>query len=205
MLLYFYIPLTILFLVESVKSYLLSSNHLLFNRQTLLRNTFLNLATTVTDQEGDSTHLLRKNVELYDQQKYGTITSSDLVSPTSSLTHPTSIYGTKPEVLAPAGGWPQLRAAVANGADACYFGLQEGFNARARASNFAIDELADVMAYLHERGMKGYLVINILVFDEEMSKLEPLVRQIALAGVDALIMQDMGAAALVHAIGRTTT
>ena len=58
------------------------------------------------------------------------------------------------------------------------------------------------MTYLHERGMKGYLVINILVFDEEMGKLEPLVRQIALAGVDALIMQDMGAAALVHAIGR---
>ena len=197
---YFSIPLTIFVLVQSVKSYLLSSNHVLLNRQTLLRNTFLNQATTVTDQEGDSTHLLRKNVELYDQQKYGTITSSDLVSPTNR--NPSSLYGTKPEVLAPAGGWPQLRAAVANGADACYFGLQEGFNARARASNFAIDELADVMTYLHERGMKGYLVINILVFDEEMSKLEPLVRRIALAGVDALIMQDMGAAALVHAIGR---
>ena len=51
---------------------------------------------------------------------------------------------TKPEVLSPAGGWPQLRAAVCNGADAVYFGLQEGFNARARASNFPVDSLPEV-------------------------------------------------------------
>ena len=57
--------------------------------------------------------------------------------------HRPSIY-TKPEVLSPAGGWPQLRAAVCNGADAVYFGLQEGFNARARASNFPVDSLLEV-------------------------------------------------------------
>ena len=168
------LPLIVFSLIIPIKSYLLSSNHVLLNRRIPTRNTFLNEATIVTDLEGDNTHLLRKNVELYDQQKYGTITSSDLVSlkspSASSSSSSSSIYGTKPEVLAPAGGWPQLRAAVANGADACYFGLQEGFNARARASNFAIDELAEVMTYLHERGMKGYLVINILVFDEEMGK-----------------------------------
>ena len=130
------IPLIFFVLIKSVESYLLSSKHVVHNRLILTRNTFLNEATIVTEQEGDSTHLLRKNVELYDQQKYGTITSSDLVSPTTNLVKSSTIYGTKPEVLAPAGGWPQLRAAVANGADACYFGLQEGFNARARASNF---------------------------------------------------------------------
>ena len=124
----------------------------------------------------------RKNVELYK------ISSAN--SPKSSLTDTRII--TKPEILAPAGGWPQLRAAVANGADAVYFGLQEGFNARARASNFPVDELADVMRYLHERGAKGYLVINVLVFDEEMEKLEEVVRKVAAAGVDALIMQDIG-------------
>jgi len=106
----------------------------------------------------------------------------------------------KPEVLAPAGGWLQLRAAVENGADACYFGLQEGFNARARASNFNIDELVDVMNYLHDHGRKGYLVINVLVFDEELENLETLVRKIARAGVDALICQDLGAIDLIRSI-----
>ena len=54
----------------------------------------------------------------------------------------------KPEVLAPVGGWPQLHAAVENGADAVYFGLQSGFNARRRASNFTYEELPDMMRYL---------------------------------------------------------
>jgi len=69
----------------------------------------------------------------------------------------------KPEVLAPAGGWPQLRAAVENGADAVYFGLAGGFNARARATNFEDHELAEVLAYLHERGVKGFVTLNVLV------------------------------------------
>ena len=73
--------------------------------------------------------------------------------------------------------------------DAAYFGLQDGFNARARASNFPIDELPEVMNYLHDRGLKGYLVVNILVFDEEMKRLSELIPKIAKAGVDALIMQ----------------
>ena len=81
-----------------------------------------------------------------------------------------------------------------------YFGLQDGFNARARASNFPIDELPDVMNYLHDRNVKGYLVLNVLVFDEEMKKLSSLIPKIALSGVDALIMQDIGAVALVHKI-----
>lgn len=106
----------------------------------------------------------------------------------------------KPEVLSPAGGWEQLMAACANGADAVYFGLQEGFNARARANNFAIDEIENVMEYLHDRGVKGYVVVNILVFDEEMEKLEPLILRLAHAGVDALIMQDIGAVKLVRQV-----
>ena len=106
----------------------------------------------------------------------------------------------KPEILAPAGGWPQLRAAVANGADAVYFGLQDGFNARARATNFAIEELPEVMNYLHDHNLKGYLVVNILVFDDEIRKLKELIPKIAISGVDALIMQDLGAASLVHSI-----
>ena len=160
-------------------------------------------ASSAAVDPGD--HQLRKNVELY--EKYGRLGPEEPMPSAAVPVHAavaavssSSPYGVKPEVLSPAGGWPQLKAAVANGADACYFGLQEGFNARARASNFAIDELPEVMTYLHQRGCKGYLVVNILVFDEEMARLEPLVRRIAAAGVDALIMQDMGAVELVRTV-----
>ena len=130
---FYSVPLFLFVFIASVNSYLKSSSRHIFNR--LSRNIFLNVGNVEKDhqQEGDSTHLLRKNVELYDQHKYGTITANDLASTNNRMKSSSSIYGTKPEVLAPAGGWPQLRAAVANGADACYFGLQEGFNARARA------------------------------------------------------------------------
>ena len=62
---------------------------------------------------------------------------------------------TKPELLAPAGDWEAMRAAVANGADAVYFGL-DNFNARHRATNFRQDELPEIMAYLHGHNVKGF-------------------------------------------------
>lgn len=105
----------------------------------------------------------------------------------------------RPEVLAPAGGWPQLRAAVENGADAVYFGLSD-FNARARACNFEPSELPEVMRYLHTRGAKGYVVLNVLVFDEELGRMQERVRQVAAAGVDAVIVQDLGVVELIRAV-----
>mmetsp|Transcript_51493 Transcript_51493/g.164674 ORF Transcript_51493/g.164674 Transcript_51493/m.164674 type:complete len:1020 (+) Transcript_51493:230-3289(+) len=97
----------------------------------------------------------------------------------------------KPEVLAPCGGWVQLKAAVENGADCVYFGLTE-FNARARAANFTTEELPSVVEYLHARGVKGYVTFNILVFDGELENAERRIRAIARAGVDAVIVQDVG-------------
>ena len=102
----------------------------------------------------------------------------------------------KPEILAPAGGWPQLRAAVKGGADAVYFGL-EALNARARASNFTVEELPDIIGYLHERGVRGFVAVNVLVFDEELAQAETLVRAVARAGVDAVIVQDVGLVSLI--------
>jgi hypothetical protein len=96
----------------------------------------------------------------------------------------------KPEVLSPAGGWAQARAAVANGADAIYFGVRDSFNARARAENFGVEELPTLMAYLHSHGVKGFCAVNVLIFDEELQDAEELVRALASAGVDALIVQD---------------
>ena len=72
-----------------------------------------------------------------------------------------------PELLAPAGDWAALKAAVAEGADAVYFGV-EAFNARLRAENFRQDELPQIMRWLHARGVKGFLTLNVLIFTAEL-------------------------------------
>ena len=101
----------------------------------------------------------------------------------------------KPELLAPAGDWECVRAAVANGADAVYFGLP-AFNARMRAANFTEDDLPKLMAFLHEHGVKGYAAFNTLVFTDELPLAEEQLLLFARAGVDAAIVQDVGLAAL---------
>ena len=106
----------------------------------------------------------------------------------------------KPEILAPAGGMPQLEAAVHAGADAVYFGLELGFNARVRSTGFSAGELEEAMRLLHAQGRKGYLTLNILVFDEELAEVEALIRHAARCGVDALIMQDAGAIRLARKV-----
>lgn len=102
------------------------------------------------------------------------------------------------ELLAPAGDLTCLRAAVENGADAVYFGLDCGFNARARAGNFSLRELPAAMRLLHERGMRGYLTLNTLAFTDELKELETLIRQITDAEVDAVLVQDLGVAQLIR-------
>jgi putative protease len=105
----------------------------------------------------------------------------------------------RPEVLAPAGDSDALQAAVRAGADAVYFGLH-GFNARARATNFDAEGLRDTLRFLHEHGVKGYVTLNTLVFDAELASVENAVRACAEAGVDAIIVQDLGVARLARAI-----
>src|SRR5215212_7417716 len=98
----------------------------------------------------------------------------------------------RPELLAPAGDRDCVRAAIENGADAVYFGLDTGFNARARAKNFDVADLPQLMADLHRRGLKGYVTLNTLVFTSELPEVEKLVREIAAAGADAVLVQDLG-------------
>ena len=105
-----------------------------------------------------------------------------------------------PELLAPAGDWDCVRAAIENGADAVYFGLDTGFNARARATNFAVADLPRLTATLHRRGLKGYATVNTLVFSDELPQFEQLIVAVAEAGVDAVLVQDVGAARLIRAI-----
>ncbi|HSN30786.1 MAG TPA: U32 family peptidase, partial [Kofleriaceae bacterium] len=106
----------------------------------------------------------------------------------------------RPEVLAPAGDLDALGAALAAGADAIYLGLDDGFNARARAANFASDRLAEVAALIHRGGAKLYVTLNTLVFEPELPIVEELLRRVARAGADAIIVQDPAVALLAKAI-----
>jgi putative protease len=92
-----------------------------------------------------------------------------------------------------------MRAAALAGADAVYFGLV-GTSARARAKNFEPADLADTMRFLRGRSVRGYVALNTLMFDSELGRLEEQVRACAAAAVDAVIVQDLGAAQLVRAI-----
>ncbi len=103
----------------------------------------------------------------------------------------------RPELLAPAGDWECVRAAVENGADAVYFGL-ERFNARMRAKNFTQADLPELMAYLHRRGVRGYVTFNVLVFTDELPDAADFLRSIIAAGVDAAIVQDIGICRLIR-------
>src|SRR5688572_15481365 len=102
-----------------------------------------------------------------------------------------------PELLAPAGDWECAKAAVENGADAIYFGLEK-FNARMRAHNFTEADLPRLMEFLHLRGVRGYVTFNTLVFPSELAQAETYLRSIIAAGVDAAIVQDVGIARLIR-------
>jgi putative protease len=110
----------------------------------------------------------------------------------------TPVSAKRPELLAPAGDLTCVRAAVENGADAIYFGLDSGFNARARATNISLDVLDELMAFLHRRQVKGYVTLNTLVFTDELPGVETIVRRIAAAGVDAVLVQDLGLVRLIR-------
>jgi putative protease len=102
-----------------------------------------------------------------------------------------------PELLAPAGDWDCVKAAVENGADAIYFGLEK-FNARMRAHNFTEADLPRLMEFLHRRGVKGYVTFNTLVFENELAQAEQYLRAIIASGVDAAIVQDVGICRLIR-------
>ncbi|MEJ6480766.1 DUF3656 domain-containing protein [Nostoc punctiforme UO1] len=103
----------------------------------------------------------------------------------------------RPELLAPAGNWDCAKAAVENGADAIYFGLDR-FNARMRAENFTEADLPQLMTFLHRRGVKGYVTVNTLIFPKELAEAQQYLRTIIAAGVDAVIVQDVGICRLIR-------
>lgn len=103
------------------------------------------------------------------------------------------------ELLAPAGSFEAFKAAVENGADAVYLG-GKNFSARASAANFDLEELQKAVRYAHERQVKVYVTVNILVADQEFQELMEYLFTLHEIGVNAVILQDVGVAALIHTI-----
>lgn len=95
------------------------------------------------------------------------------------------------ELLAPAGNMEALESAVACGADAVYLGTKE-FNARSKADNFSEEQLRLAVSYCHERGVRVYLTLNTLIKTFELSAAEETVRMAKSAGIDAILVQDLG-------------
>ena len=101
----------------------------------------------------------------------------------------------KPEILAPAGSYEALVAAVRSGANAVYLGTS-AFNARMKADNFAGEKLKEAVDYCHGRGVKVHVTVNTLVFDKELKLAKETIKLIADSGADAVILQDLGLAYL---------
>lgn len=102
-----------------------------------------------------------------------------------------------PELMAPAGDWTMLRAAVSNGADAIYFGLDK-LNMRAKAANFSVEELPKIVSFCNEHKVKTYLTLNTIVYEEELSELEEIIVAAKQNRVDRIICSDLAVADLCH-------
>jgi putative protease len=105
-----------------------------------------------------------------------------------------------PELLAPAGDRAGMVTAVDAGADAVYFGVK-GMTMRHHAGNFELNELPDLMTYLHDRGKRGYLALNTIVYDRELDKVRRILRAAADAKVDAVIAWDLAVLTLAKEAG----
>jgi len=102
--------------------------------------------------------------------------------------------------MAPCERFPQLKAAIANGADSVYVGLT-AFSARARAANFSPSELNEAVKIAHKSGVKVYVAMNVLVFQGELEEVAEWIQVCDDANVDALIVQDIGVTKLAQKIG----
>ena len=106
----------------------------------------------------------------------------------------------RPELVSPAGDWPALRSAVAAGCDSVYFGAKS-LNMRQSAGNFDLLELGKIMSFLHDNGKKGYLTLNVLIFNNELERARKILGAAKSAGVDAIILWDMAALNIAKELG----
>ncbi|MBP9750144.1 MAG: U32 family peptidase, partial [Candidatus Pacebacteria bacterium] len=96
----------------------------------------------------------------------------------------------KPEILSPIQDLTSLRAAIDAGADAVFFGVQ-GYNMRVSAKNFTLEDIATVTTIAHEAGVKAYLALNTIIYQEELAGMEAVLKSAKSAQVDAVICWDL--------------
>lgn len=144
--------------------------------------------------------------ELINRRKSPALWRTDLtLSTENDNTHKENTFAGPlhpPEVMAPCGGFPQLHAAIANGADSVYLGMS-AFSARARASNFNPRQLAEAVQIAHQSGVRVFVALNTLVFQKELPEVAAWIMLCDQVGVDALIVQDFGVTQLAKKIAPT--
>lgn len=97
------------------------------------------------------------------------------------------------EIMAPVGSYESLYSAINAGADAIYFGV-EGLNMRSRSSvNFTLDDLHEISRICDEHGVKSYLTVNTIIYDEDMEKCRAIIDAVSRSGISAIIASDMAA------------
>jgi len=95
----------------------------------------------------------------------------------------------KPELLAPAGDWKMLTTAINSGADAVYFGIEK-LNMRAKAANFRLNELPEIVAYCRNNNVDTHLTLNSIVYENELTELDLIISSAKDAGIDMIICWD---------------
>ncbi len=103
---------------------------------------------------------------------------------------------TKPELLSPIQDFTSLQAAIQGGCDAIYFGIR-GFNMRAGAKNFTVNDLKKISKICHDNNVKAYLAVNTIIYQDEIKKVEELLKKAKAAKIDAIICWDMAVIELV--------
>lgn len=106
----------------------------------------------------------------------------------------------KPELVSAAGSWSSLNSALEAGADSVYFGIK-GLNMRNFASNFDISEIKKIMGSLHENNKKGYLALNVIVYNREIPKIKSILKEAKNSSVDGVILWDMAVFSLARELG----
>jgi putative protease len=101
----------------------------------------------------------------------------------------------KPELMAPAGDWIMLRAAIKAGADAVYFGV-ENLNMRSKAKNFSIGELKQISDYCKSKKVKSYLTLNTIIFENELAEVDRIIKEAKRSKIDRIICWDLAVAEL---------
>ena len=105
------------------------------------------------------------------------------------------------EIMAPVGSYESLYAAINAGANSIYFGV-EGLNMRARSSvNFTLDDLKNIANICDEHGVKSYLTVNTIIYDEEMEKMQAVIDAVANSGISAIIASDIAAISYARKVG----